>query len=101
MLRIHLEEHAGEVILRLEGKLIDPWVEELVKVWMKLADQFPSELAVVHIDLEAVSFVDEHGKSMLRMLRRIGCQLQGSGPFISAIIEDSLAAGPHLGGSRG
>lgn len=101
MLRIHLEEHAGEVILRLEGKLIDPWVEELVKVWMNLADRFPSEFAVVRVDLEAVSFVDEHGISMLRTLRRMGCQLQGSGPFISAIIEDSLVFDPPRNGSRG
>ena len=87
MLRIHTETTADGVTLRLEGKLIHPWVDELVRVWMGLR---PGLLAnqTTRIDLEAVSFVDDQGRSMLAALRRHGCDLTGRGPYISAVIEE-------------
>ena len=42
----------------------------------------------VQINLDAVSFVDAKGRSMLAALRRLGCELKGCGPFISAVIEE-------------
>ena len=88
MLRIHNENENQGVVLRLEGKLVDPWVAELVRVWMDLA-KGPHAGKPVTIDLEAVSFVDARGRSMLRAFNRLGCQLRGSGPFISAVIQEA------------
>ena len=87
MLRIHTETTPDGVTLRLEGKLVDPWIDELVRVWMGLR---PGLLAntTVRIDLKAVSFVDARGRSMLAALRRLGCDLTGRGPYISAVIEE-------------
>ena len=87
MLRIHIENEYEGVTLRLEGKLIEPWVAELIRVWMDLPG-CPREPRAVTIDLEAVSFVDAQGRSMLSALHRQGCELKGSGPFISAVIEE-------------
>ena len=88
LLRIHTETTPDGVTLRLEGKLIHPWVDELVRAWMGLG---PGLLAnpTVCIDLEAVSFVDAQGRSMLAALRRLGCELKGRGPYISAVIEEA------------
>ena len=87
MLRIHTETTPDRVTLRLEGKLIHPWVDELVRVWMGLR---PGPLAhqATCIDLSAVSFVDAQGRSTLAALRRLGCELTGRGPYISAVIEE-------------
>lgn len=87
MLRIHIENEHGGVTLRLEGKLVDPWVAELVRVWMDLTKGPHADKAVT-IDLDAVSFVDARGKSMLSAFTRLGCELRGSGPFISAVIQE-------------
>lgn len=91
MLRIHIEPGRQEVKLRLEGKLIEPWVAELVRVWMDLA-QGPHAGKPVCIDLDAVSFVDARGRSMLGALWRLGIVLKGSGPFISAVIQEVTEA---------
>jgi hypothetical protein len=87
LLRIHIEPGPRDVTLRLEGKLIEPWVAELVTAWMELA-QGPHAGRPVQIDLEAVSFVDARGKSTLAALRRLGAGLKGSGPFIAAVIQE-------------
>lgn len=87
MLRIHIEKERDTLTLRLEGKLVHPWVDELVQVWMEVSDGLvPGQ--PIRIDLEAVSFVDVRGRGILASLRRLGCELSGSGPFISAVIEE-------------
>lgn len=87
MLRIHIETAPDGMTLRLEGKLIQPWVDELVRVWAELAHRRTGAW-ILRIDLEAVSFVDAQGRSILGALRRLGCQLEGSGPYISAVIDE-------------
>ena len=87
MLRIHIEHEPEGARLRLEGKLIHPWVGELVQVWMDLAASLPRQTPI-HVDLGAVSFVDARGKTLLASMLKGGCFLHGTGPFISAVIED-------------
>lgn len=88
MLRIHTEEiqESGVVTLRLEGKLIQLWGDELVRTWIALLERTPPPRSV-RIDLNAVSFVDEYGKWILASLQHRGCQLCGSGLFIASIID--------------
>lgn len=88
MLRIHVEPGPDGLTLRLEGKLVDSWVDELARVWMDLLPRLESGRSV-RVDLGAVSFVDARGRAMLAALRRLGCELHGSGPFISAVIEEA------------
>jgi ABC-type transporter Mla MlaB component len=87
VLRIHVEGTTETTTLRLEGKLIQSWSDELVDTWMKLRARVPGQSGI-QIDLEAVSFIDERGRSTLHALWRAGCELHGSGPFISALIEE-------------
>ena len=87
MLRIHVENEPEAVRLRLEGKLIHPWVDELFRVWMEVSPRIPGHWGVL-VDLSEVSFVDAHGKAMLAAMRRTGCSLQGPTPFIEAVIEE-------------
>ena len=90
MLRIHTETALDGVTLRLEGKLVHPWIDELFRAWTDL-DQARHGRRPVRIDLDAVSFVDARGRSMLATLQHLGCELKGSGPFISAVIEEISA----------
>jgi hypothetical protein len=87
LLRIHIEELPGITTIRLEGKLIHPWTDELSDTWMRLKAR-TGEYGTLRIDLDAVSFVDERGKITLGTLHRTGCELSGSGPFISALIDE-------------
>ena len=87
MLRIHVESEQEAVRLRLEGKVIHPWVDELFRVWMEVSPRIPGHWEV-GVDLSEVSFVDARGKAMLAAMRRAGCLLQGPTPFIEAVIEE-------------
>ena len=93
MLRIHIEDESEGVRLRLEGKLVPPWVDELIKVWMELATRLPRQTPI-SVDLTAVSFVDVHGKALLASMHKGGCSLHGSGPYISAVVEDIRSSLP-------
>jgi hypothetical protein len=86
MLRITPLVAKEKAILRLEGKLRGPWVDELAKVWSRL---WPSAgLKRMRVDLRAVSFVDERGKDLLRRMRQEGIELVATDPFISALLEE-------------
>lgn len=87
MLRIHIEPESEGVTLRLEGQLVQPWVDELVQAWMDLAARLPRQTPI-HVDLSGVSFVDARGKNLLASMLQFGCPLHGNAPFIAAVIED-------------
>jgi ABC-type transporter Mla MlaB component len=87
VLRIHVENEPDSVRLRLEGKLIHPWVDELFKAWMDVSPRIPGHWSVL-VDLSEVSFVDARGKAMLAAMRRAGCSLRGPTPFIEAVIAE-------------
>jgi ABC-type transporter Mla MlaB component len=87
MLRIHTEASPDGITLRLEGKLAQPWVDEVAKVWTAFAAQ-DQDKRRIQVDMEHVSFVDKHGESLLCLLLQAGCQLHGSGAYIRGVIEE-------------
>jgi ABC-type transporter Mla MlaB component len=74
MLRIsRIESSSGEVILRLEGSLNGPWVDELRSCCATVCKNGhqPS------LDLTEVLFVDCKGLALLRTLRKSNVGLAG------------------------
>jgi STAS domain len=63
MLRITVLEDANEHVIRLEGKIIGPWVEEFARTWRS---QEPSRGSKdLRLDLRGVGFVDVNGQRLL------------------------------------
>ena len=74
MLRItHVKGHGSISTLRLEGKLLGPWVAELARVCHEL----PCSPDCLRLDLSAVTFVDGPGVALL-------CDLIGRGATLAA-----------------
>ena len=71
--------------MKLEGKLAHEWVEEARNAWTTLAEVNGREIVV---DLLNVSFVDDAGHRLLSDIRRAGAELMGSGPMMSALIDE-------------
>jgi hypothetical protein len=61
MLRITIEESTESVTLRLEGKLIGPWVEEVEQCWRKVFITLGPRTVLV--DLTAVDTGTNRGSS--------------------------------------
>jgi hypothetical protein len=50
--------------IRLEGKIVGPWVEEFNRVWRSL--ELSAGAKQLRLDLRGVAFVDEEGKRLLQ-----------------------------------
>ncbi|MBI1915352.1 MAG: STAS domain-containing protein [Planctomycetes bacterium] len=70
------------LLLRLEGKLLGPWVEELAGVCTE-----PDRPCRVRLDLSAVTFVDVSGERILRALMDRGVVIAAASGFVAALLR--------------
>jgi anti-anti-sigma regulatory factor len=96
MLRISVMNGPEITRMKLEGKLAHEWVNEARNAWAGLSE-VNGETEIV-VDLLNVSFVDDAGHQLLAEMRHAGVELMGSGPLMSALIDEieeaESAAGP-------
>ena len=86
MLRITTIQNDGSpAVLKLEGKLLEPWIGELQEA-CRLACQRATSAT---LDLANVSFVDAPGAIALRDLRRRGVQLRGCSPLVAELLKEN------------
>lgn len=64
MLRILLQENAGEMVLKLEGRFALPYVGELSSAWLEAAPLLASKK--LSLDLTNLTYVDAVGSQALR-----------------------------------
>lgn len=81
MLRIHKGPNGkGQIVLRLEGSLLRPWIPELASALENMATE------PVVIDLASLTYADKEGE---RFLRDLGAraELRGCSPFLAEILR--------------
>lgn len=83
MLKISQESKGQSTSLRLEGKLLEPWVAEVALQCQRAKGQGGTVL----LDLSEVSFVDEAGASLLRTLRGVGFEITSCSHFVAELLE--------------
>ena len=83
MLKITTDADEGGTILKLEGRLTGPWVEELKACWQKAV----ARKQHVGVVLNEVTFIDEAGRNLLDDMNRQGVELTAAGCMTKAIIE--------------
>lgn len=81
MLRITRISSQDSDTLKLEGKLLGPWVGELSHVLAELNGR------AMGLDLSAVTFVDATGTELLRDLIRRGVPIAGCSPFVAELLH--------------
>ena len=83
MLRITVSgRDASCRIVRIEGKLLQAWVDEVRRVCVEAEDgSLPS------LDLSGLSFVDRRGAEMLQQLLRQGVRIHACSPFVAALLH--------------
>jgi ABC-type transporter Mla MlaB component len=73
--------------LKLEGKLLGPWVIELSRACEEL--RVPP--GVLCLNLSAVTFIDSAGLELLRDLIRRGTTISGCSGFIEELLSENKA----------
>lgn len=94
MLRITLQS-GDETVLKLEGKLRGPWVEELERSWE--AARTPRQGKPLAVDMGEVSFIDPRGKELLLRMQREGARLVAVPVVIKFILEGPSPRPDSLG----
>ena len=84
MLKIEVAEGQRErVTVRLEGRLVGAWVDEV----RRACEPFLGNGADLTVDFSRVSFVDRDGVALCRQLRRGRAALQNCSPFVKEQID--------------
>jgi ABC-type transporter Mla MlaB component len=84
MLRIsHTQGHDSISTLKLEGKLLGPWVTELARSCNELA----CSPGCLRLDLSAVTFVDGPGLALLRDLLGRGATLAACSGLVAELLH--------------
>jgi hypothetical protein len=84
MLRITEVADGSGLLLKLEGKLFGPWVEELARTARRPSPEGPGP---IRLDLSSVTFADEAGVRLLRELLRQGVQVAAATGFVAALLR--------------
>ena len=74
-----IETANGHTKLRLEGRLIGPWVEEL----RRACEQVLTTGAKLALDLSDVSFLDRSGVELIQSLRNRNVALLSCSAFVA------------------
>lgn len=84
MLRISsIGRSNGAVALRLEGRVLGPWVEEL----RRSSDEVLDAGGTLTLDLTDVSFIDGGGIALLKNLMGLGVPVVNCSAFVAAQLK--------------
>jgi len=78
----HIAEDGISVTLKLEGRLVGRWVNELEKE----CERYMDKRRKLILDLSGVTFMDDHGIEMLRPMVRDQVELIGCSLFLSGLL---------------
>ena len=83
MLRITRQQKGGVTWLKIEGKLVGPWVEECRAACMGEASSGRSTC----LDLAEITYVDPPGAELLEFLRRQGFRIARRSRFVAELLK--------------
>ena len=87
MLRITTTTDKGSPMLKLEGRVGGPWVDELRRSWSVAAERNGAKS--VKVDMRGVSYVDRRGADLLMQMEGEGTHLAQCSDFIRELLRGS------------
>lgn len=91
MLKITTNQEADSFVLKLEGAVKGPWVDELSKVWLGATRQNRGKKILV--DLQGVRFADPRGQALLLRMQQEGAALIEPSAFLRFVLEQGARGG--------
>ena len=86
MLRVTTHIDGTTITLQLEGRLAGPAVIEAERCWQVACVENPDR--PMRMDLRAVTFIDQQGKSFLKRVFQQGASFLSSGCLTKAYVEE-------------
>jgi anti-anti-sigma regulatory factor len=91
MLRVTTHIDGTTITLQLEGRLTGPAVIEAERCWQVACVENPGQ--PMRMDLRAVTFIDQQGKSFLKNVFQQGASFLSSGCLTKAYVEEITRSG--------
>jgi hypothetical protein len=83
MLRIsRLKSNDGAAAIKIEGKLLEPWLEEVHRLFAAERNEL-----VFRLDLSDLTYADTAGARLLKRLIAEGVEIQSCSPFIAELLH--------------
>ena len=97
MLRISVNDNPTGLHLKLEGKLVRPWTDELESVWHQLSAHLDGKK--LHLDLCGATFVDHQGMHILRaIVQAANPDIEANSPLTRQFAEQARCKRMHKSG---
>jgi anti-anti-sigma regulatory factor len=90
VLRITTITAKDSQVLKLEGKLSGPWVDELQSCWKEAVAEV-AHRKPIQIDMRGVSYLDPRGRKLLQRMEHEGAALTECSNFIRRLLHASGA----------
>jgi hypothetical protein len=91
MIKITTQRGAGEISLKLEGKLCGAAVCELQRHWQTTSEEARGVGATLRVELADVIFISAAGKQLLSEIHAQGATLCGNGLMTQALLAELQA----------
>ena len=88
MMKVHITECDGELLVQVEGRLAGALVHELEEYWRTARANLPH--SSFSVDLERVTSIDRAGRSLLHLMHRHGVDFSPAGLAIQRILEPAI-----------
>jgi hypothetical protein len=94
VLRISIQTETDPATLKLEGKVVGPWADELDRVW---SDFKPSlGMKKLCLDLCGVTLVDKRGtRTLQKIFRRTGAEILADTPLARHFAAEAMRGMPQ------
>jgi hypothetical protein len=86
MFRITTRTTTHELLMRLEGELVGPWVSELDTCWRDAVSKLDGQR--VHVDVTAVCRVDAEGRELMRRMYLAGAAFEARGCVMPEVLRE-------------
>src|SRR4030095_12857938 len=89
MLRITVQNGEKNQTIKLEGKIVGPWVEEFERTYQSVVPSLDAR--ELHLDLRGVGFVDAKGRGLLHEIyRKTNARFLADSPLTRYFVEDAM-----------
>jgi hypothetical protein len=89
MLRITVQDGEKNQTIKLEGKIVGPWVEEFERTYQSVVPSLGTR--ELHLDLREVGFVDAKGRDLLREIyQKLNARFLADSPLTRYFADDAM-----------
>jgi ABC-type transporter Mla MlaB component len=100
VLKITIQEGTKTISLKLEGRIVGPWVSEFDRTWHSLVPSLDGKK--LSVDLRGVTYIDSEGREVLaEIYRQTHAQFKADTPLTKYFVEEAKSSCSNNGNGKG